>query len=53
MPINILELHKNDISEHLSNIFNISASTGIFREKLKLAKLIPIYKKNLKLDCWN
>ena len=33
------------ISKPLSNIFNLSLSTGMVPEQLKLAKVIPIYKK--------
>ena len=42
-----------DISEHLSIIFNTSFATGIFPEKLKVAKVIPIHKKDSKLECSN
>ena len=37
----------------LSNIINNSFSSGIFPDFFKLAKVIPIYKKGLKLDCSN
>ena len=33
------------ISKPLTDIFNLSLSTGIVPEQLKLAKVIPIYKK--------
>ena len=46
----ILRLLTNDISEHLSVIFNISFATGIFPERLKFAKVIPIHKKDSKLE---
>ena len=35
----------NEIVKPLSMIFNLSISTGIVPEKLKIAKVIPIYKK--------
>jgi len=35
----------NEIVTPLSMIFNLSISTGIVPEKLKIAKVIPIYKK--------
>ena len=35
----------NEIVKPLSMIFNLSISTGIIPEKLKIAKVIPIYKK--------
>ena len=43
----------NDISEHLSVIFNTSFATGVFAVKLKVAEVIPIHKKNSKLECSN
>lgn len=36
----------NDIVEPLTSIFNWSISTGIVPNKLKIAKVVPIYKKN-------
>ena len=53
IPNKILRLLTDDISEHLSIIFNISFATGIFPEKLKVAKVIPIHKKDSKLECSN
>ena len=49
----ILRLLTDDIFEHLSIIFNISFATGIFPEKLKVAKVIPIHKKDSKLEYSN
>ena len=37
----------------ISTIFNTSFATGIFPEKLKVAKVIPIHKKDSKLECPN
>ena len=34
-------------------IFNISFATGIFPNKLKVAKVIPIHKKDSKIECSN
>ena len=53
IPTKILRLLTNDISEHLSIIFNKSFATGIFPEKLKVAKDIPIHKKDSNLECSN
>ena len=50
IPTKILKLLKNDISSQLSEIFNISFSSGIFPSILKTAKVIPIHKNNSKLD---
>ena len=53
IPTAILKLLKNDISSQLSEIFSISFSSGIFPSILKTAKVIPIHKKNSKLDFSN
>ena len=53
IPTKILGLLTDDISEHLSTIFNTSFATGIFAEKLKVAKVIPIHKKDSKLEYSN
>ena len=45
----ILKLLKNDISTHLADIFNLSFSSGVFPSILKIAKAIPVHKKELKL----
>ena len=38
----------------MSNILNLSVSTGVFPSELKFAKVIPaIHKKESKLKCWN
>ena len=50
IPIKILKLLKNDISSQLADIFNISFSTGVFPTILKVAKVVPVYKKDFKLD---
>ena len=41
----------NDISLQMANIFNLSVVTGVFLSALKLAKAIPIFKKESKLTC--
>ena len=48
-----MKLLKNDISSQLSEIFNISLSSGIFPSILKTAKVIPVHKKDSKLDFSN
>ena len=53
IPVKILKLLKDDISLHLASIFNISFSTGKFPSRLKIAKVIPIFKQDSKLDCSN
>ena len=53
IPSDILHILKKDISHHLSIIFNISFSTGVHPDLLKIAKTIPIYKKGSKLNTGN
>ena len=50
IPMTILKLLKNDISQQLSFI---SFSTGQFSSVLKIAKVIPIHKKQSKVDYTN
>ena len=47
----ILKLLKNDISLQMTNMFNLSFSTGVFPSELKFANVIPIHKKGSKLKC--
>ena len=52
IPSNIITLLKHDsISEPISKIINLSFSTGIFPSNLKIAKVIPVFKKGSKLEC--
>ena len=44
IPTKVLRLLKNDISSQLSEIFNISFSSGVFPSTLKTAKVIPVHK---------
>ena len=44
---------KNDISDQLSVLFNLSFSFGSFPTILKTSKVTPIYKKDSKLECSN
>ena len=53
IPIKILKLIKNDISSQLADIFNTSFSTGVFPTILKVAKVVPVYKKDSKLGFSN
>ena len=50
LPTKILKLLKNDISLQLTNIFNLSFSTGVFGSGLKIAKVIPTHKKKIKIQ---
>ncbi len=52
IPVKILKVIKNLVSKPLETIFNASFLTGIVPKKLKLAKVIPIYKTGLQ-NCLN
>jgi hypothetical protein len=43
----------NEIAAPLSHIFNLSLSSGEFPSKLKLCRVIPIFKAGNALDCDN
>ena len=45
IPTDILVMLKPDISITLSKNFNLSLSTGVFPNKLKISKTIPVFKK--------
>ena len=53
IPVKTLRLLKNDISQQLSDIFNMSFSTGQFPSVLEIAKLIAILKKQSRVDYTN
>ena len=53
IPNNILILLKNEISNSLADLFNLSFSSGKFPSVLKIAKVVPVYKKDSKLDYQN
>ena len=53
VPTKVLHLLKNKISNHLATICNLSFSAGVFPAILKTAKVIPIHKKNFKLEVSN
>ena len=42
----IIKRVANEIAKPLTMLFNLSITTGIVPEKLKIAKVIPIYKKD-------
>ena len=53
IPTKILKFRKDDISSQLSEIFTTSFSSGVFPSILKTAKVIPVHKKDSKLDFSN
>ena len=53
IPTKILHLVQNQISKHLATICNLYFSTEIFPTILKTVKVIPIHKKDSKLEVSN
>ena len=53
IPVKLLKILNYPISSDLSALINESFSTGIFPDKLKIAKVIPIFKKGLKTKTCN
>ena len=43
-PVALLKLSRSSISSILAKIFNLSVSTGKYPSKLKMSKIIPIFK---------
>ena len=50
IPYRILFLLKNEISRQLADLFNLSFITSVFTSVLKTAKVLPVFKKDSKLD---
>ena len=48
IPYGILFLLKNEISKQLVDLFNLM--TGVFPSVLKTAKVVPVFKKDSKLN---
>ena len=53
IPPEILKLFKNDISCQLVDIFNMSFTSRVFPSALKIAKVVPVHKKDSKLNFSN
>ena len=49
----ILFLLKNKISKQLADLFSLSFMTDVFPSVLKTAKVVPVFKKDSKLDYSN
>jgi hypothetical protein len=43
----------NEIAVPLAHIFNLSLSTGVFPSKLKLCRVVPIFKAGNNMECDN
>ena len=52
-PYRTLFLLKNEILKQLADLFNLSFTTGVFPSVLKTAKVVPVFKKDSKLDYSN
>ena len=53
VPVKLVKFVINEIKAPLKHIFNCSLRTGIFPEKLKISKVIPIHKKDNKTEITN
>ena len=53
IPYRILYLLKNEILKELADLFNLPFMTGVFPSVLKVAKVVPVFKKDSKLDYSN
>ena len=53
IPIKIMKLAKNCFANNLSVLFNLSFSSGVLPDKLKIAKIFSVFKKGPKLECSN
>ena len=53
IPMKILKLLSPIISYPLSQIINESFQTGIFHDKMKVAKVLPLFKKGCSLTASN
>ena len=53
IPYRILFLLKNEILKQLADLFNLSFMTGVLPSVLKTAKVVPVFKKDSKLDYSN
>ena len=46
IPLSFLKIARSIVSFHLANLFNLSVQTGDYPSKLKIAKVIPVYKED-------
>ena len=53
MCTKIIKLLRDDISFHLFDIYNVSFSMDVLPSVLKSTKVIPVHRKNSKLNCNN
>ena len=53
IPVHMLKFVRDEVALVLSEIINLSFTSGVFPECLKLAMVIPIYKTGVKTDVKN
>ena len=53
LNMNIVKYIITSIIKPLTHIFNTSFQTGVFPDKFKIAKVIPVFKSGIKEDCSN
>ena len=53
LSMNIVKRVITTIIKPLTHVFNASFKTGVFPDKLKIAKIIPIFKAGNKENCTN
>ena len=53
IPYRILFFLKNEILRQLADLLNLSFMTGVFPSVLKTARLVPVFKKDSKLNYRN
>ena len=52
-PTKILKTFKKVLSQPLTELFDLICSTGSFPDACKIAKVIPLHKKDSNLECNN
>ena len=50
LPVAVLKIMKDRISDPLALLVNNSFTSGNFRDKLKLARILSIFKKGSRFD---
>ena len=53
VSLDLLKFIDNAIRKPLAHIFNLSLKTGVFPEKLKVSRVVPIFKAGDKKMCDN
>ena len=53
IPNRVLKEFNKVLAVPISHIFNLSLDSGVFTKKMKIAIVIPVYKKDDSLGCNN